>query len=142
MCQLQIDQVLVMLLDHANSEVLYSVCGVLTNIAADPRHKNALAKMDGVSRMIKLIGRSCSSEIPLAVIACRALFNFCLENAGEEVCMSKAETGALHELLAQVLETEEQSTHPQWDELTEVAFKLLEHLEAEEEESQETQEAD
>eukprot|EP00658_Telonema_sp_P-2_P014551 TRINITY_DN15531_c0_g1_i19.p1 TRINITY_DN15531_c0_g1~~TRINITY_DN15531_c0_g1_i19.p1 ORF type:complete len:771 (-),score=188.37 TRINITY_DN15531_c0_g1_i19:75-2387(-) len=85
MCQLQIDQVLVMLLDHANSEVLYSVCGVLTNIAADPRHKNALAKMDGVSRMIKLIGRSCSSEIPLAVIACRALFNFCLENAGEAV---------------------------------------------------------
>lgn len=30
-CDLHIDEVLLMLLDHSNNEVLYSVCGVLTN---------------------------------------------------------------------------------------------------------------
>jgi hypothetical protein len=129
-CELHVDEVLVMLLDHSSNEVLYSVCGVLTNIAADPTHKNTLTTMDGVPRMIKLIARSCSTEIPLAVIASRALFNFCLDT-GDLTPMTTSEAQALHQLLSEVLDTEDHIEHSQWEELTEVACKLLDHLESE-----------
>ena len=56
------DEVLLMLLDHQNAEVLYSVCGVLTNIAADCKHKSVLGAMDGVQRMIRVIARSSTTD--------------------------------------------------------------------------------
>ena len=127
-CDLHIDEVLLMLLDHSNNEVLYSVCGVLTNIAADKDHKGTLSKMDGVQRMIRVIARSSVSDVALAVIACRALFNFCLDS---DEAMEDPEADALHQLLSSTLETEEMKVmeHPQWDELQEVGVKLLEYLE-------------
>ena len=128
LCELHIDEVLLMLLDHTNNEVLYSVCGVLTNIAADSDHKATLTKMDGVQRMIRVIARSSVSDVPLAVIACRALFNFVLDS---DESMAEPEADALHQLLSSTLDTDEIKVmeHAQWDELQEVGIKLLEYLE-------------
>jgi len=84
--------------------------------------------MDGVQRMIRVIARSSVSDVALAVIACRALFNFCLDS---DEAMEDPEADALHQLLSSTLETEEMKVmeHPQWDELQEVGVKLLEYLE-------------
>jgi len=138
-CELHMDEVLLMLLDHQNSEVLYSVCGVLTNIAADCKHKSVLGAMDGVQRMIRVIARSATTDVPLAIIACRALFNYCLD-APDESAMEDTEAEALIELLsASVLEADDPKLleHPQWQELAEVALKLIENMEGEDEEEEE-----
>ena len=45
--------------------------------------------MDGVNRLVKVVQRSGVTDVGLSVIACRALFNYCLDAEEEplEVCL-------------------------------------------------------
>merc|ERR1719261_939025 len=124
-----------MLLDHGNPEVVYSVCGVLMNMVADNEHKDVVSRMDGVNRLVKVVVRSGVTDVGLSVIACRALFNYCLD--AEEEPLEESQAEELYEGLTTILESNEEEPvdHVQWPELDEVATKLIAFLsEAEEEE--------
>merc|ERR1711907_908455 len=134
MVETHVDEVMIMLLDHANSEVVYSVCGVLMNLVADHNHKDVLGRMDGVKRLVKVVLRSGVTDVALSVIACRALFNFCLDS--EEEPLAEAEAEELYGCLNRMLQVNEEEgvDHDQWPELEEVANKLIMYLEDEGEE--------
>jgi len=143
MVETHVDEVMIMLLDHANAEVVYSVCGVLMNMVADAKHKDVLSRMDGVDRLIKVVVRSGVADVGLSVIACRALFNYCLDADEEPLEENQAE--ALYEALNSILESNEENgvDHEQWGELEEVANKLISYLsdiEGEEEEEEANEE--
>jgi len=129
MVETHVDEVMIMLLDHGNTEVVYSVCGVLMNLVADPKYKDVLSRMDGVSRLINVIVRSGVTDVGLSVIACRALFNYCLD--AEEDPLDDKQADELYSTLQGMLQANEQEgvDHPQWPELDEVAAKLLSYLE-------------
>jgi len=131
-----VDEVMIMLLDHANSEVVYSVCGVLMNLVADHTHKDVLGRMDGVKRLVKVVLRSGVTDVALSVIACRALFNYFLDSEEDPLGETEAEElyGALHRMLQ--MNEEEGVDHAQWPELEEVANKLIMYLEDEGEEEE------
>jgi len=128
MVESHVDEVMIMLLDHGNPEVVYSVCGVLMNMVADSNLKDVLSRMDGVNRLIKVVVRSGVTDVSLSVIACRALFNYCLDADEEPLDETQAEE--LHRVLQQMLRTNEEEgvDHAQWPELDEVANKLLVYL--------------
>jgi hypothetical protein len=134
MVDTHVDEVMIMLLDHANTEVVYSVCGVLMNLVADNVHKDVLGKMDGARRLIQVVTRCAVMDTALSVIACRALFNYCLD--AEEAPFEEAHAEELYEALQGVLQANEDEgiDHPQWSELEEVALKLIAYLEEEEDE--------
>lgn len=128
MVETHVDEVMIMLLDHGNPEVVYSVCGVLMNMVADSNLKDVLSRMDGVNRLIKVVVRSGVTDVSLSVIACRALFNYCLDAEQEPLDETQAEE--LFAVLQQMLRSNEEEgvDHPQWPELDEVANKLLMYL--------------
>lgn len=138
MVDAHVDEVMIMLLDHGNTEVVYSVCGVLMNLVADPKHKDVLGRMDGVSRLIKVIVRSGVTDVGLSVIACRALFNYCLD--AEEDPLDDKQAEEIYETLQGMLQSNEDEgvDHPQWPELDEVATKLLGYIEDTDEGAEET----
>jgi len=142
MVETHVDEVMIMLLDHSNAEVVYSVCGVLMNLVADSKHKDVLSRMDGVNRLIKVVVRSGVADVGLSVIACRALFNYCLDADEEPLEESQAEE--LYEALTAILERNEEEPveHAQWPELDEVATKLIAFLAEEEEEEEEEEEGE
>jgi len=129
MVDTHVDEVMIMLLDHGNTEVVYSVCGVLMNIVADQKYKDVLSRMDGVTRLIKVVVRSGVTDVGLSVIACRALFNYCLD--AEEDPLDDTQAEELFQCLQGMLQSNEEEgvDHPQWPELDEVANKLLAYLE-------------
>merc|ERR1711871_598523 len=128
MVETHVDEVMIMLLDHGNPEVVYSVCGVLMNMVADADHKDVLSRMDGVNRLVKVVVRSGVTDVGLSVIACRALFNYCLD--AEEDPLDEAQADELFQALSSMLQSndEEGVDHPQWPELDEVASKLIQYL--------------
>merc|ERR1711998_127140 len=128
MVETHVDEVMIMLLDHGNPEAEYSVWGVLMNMVADADHKDVLSRMDGVNRLIKVVVRSGVTDVALSVIACRALFNYCLD--AEEDPLDETQADDLFQALSSMLQSndEEGVDHPQWPELDEVASKLIQYL--------------
>ncbi|KAG2484488.1 hypothetical protein HYH03_016720 [Edaphochlamys debaryana] len=77
----RIVEALVLLLDHPNSEVLYSVCGTLINFTMDPGRKAALGSLGGASRLVEVLGRTVAlgelteRDEAIVDVVCKALFN-------------------------------------------------------------------
>lgn len=51
-------EALVLLLDHGNSEVVYSVCGTLINFTMDAGRKGVLAGLGGGARLVEVLSRT------------------------------------------------------------------------------------
>eukprot|EP00198_Chlamydomonas_reinhardtii_P013474 XP_001702811.1 predicted protein [Chlamydomonas reinhardtii] len=74
-------EALVLLLDHSNAEVLYSVCGTLINFTMDGSRRDVLGGLGGVSRLVEVLGRTMAQgelgerEEAIVEVVCKALFN-------------------------------------------------------------------
>ncbi|GLC63212.1 hypothetical protein PLESTF_000012300 [Pleodorina starrii] len=74
-------EALVLLLDHSNSEVLYSVCGTLINFTMDASRKAVLGSLGGCSRLVEVLGRTVAQgelgerDEAIVDVVCKALFN-------------------------------------------------------------------
>ncbi|KAG2431305.1 hypothetical protein HYH02_013436 [Chlamydomonas schloesseri] len=83
-------EALVLLLDHSNAEVLYSVCGTLINFTMDSSRKDVLGCLGGVSRLVEVLGRTMAqgelSERDEAIVevVCKALFNVASADEGAQ----------------------------------------------------------
>lgn len=51
-----VDELLVVLLEHTNREVVYTVCGVLMNLLSDPEYRHVMLKNElaGVDNLIEV----------------------------------------------------------------------------------------
>ena len=78
-------EAMILLLDHGNLELVYSICGTLINFTVDRRRE--LVAMGGVSNLIDLLERvvtsSQASELEASIIEVvfKALFNICVDEA-------------------------------------------------------------
>jgi hypothetical protein len=50
----QVDELLVVLLDHTNREVVYTACGILMNMAADPKFRRVISSKAGVDSLMEV----------------------------------------------------------------------------------------
>ena len=75
------DEALVLLLDHASREVVFSASGALVNIAADSANKSVLLKDDlqGHAKLVSVLRRAGISDAEMAAVACKALHNLLLD---------------------------------------------------------------
>lgn len=48
------DELLIVLLDHTNREVVYTACGILMNMSADPSFRNVISPEEGVDSLIEV----------------------------------------------------------------------------------------
>ncbi|KXZ44037.1 hypothetical protein GPECTOR_75g761 [Gonium pectorale] len=87
---------LVLLLDHSNSEVLYSVCGTLVNFTMDASRRAALCGLGGVGRLVELLGRTVAQgelserDEALVEVVCKALFNVASADEGDAAAAAMA----------------------------------------------------
>lgn len=49
-----VDELLVVLLEHNNREVVFTVCGILMNMTADPAFRNVLTPDEGIDSLIEV----------------------------------------------------------------------------------------
>ncbi|EFJ52458.1 hypothetical protein VOLCADRAFT_120276 [Volvox carteri f. nagariensis] len=74
-------EALVLLLDHSNAEVLYSVCGTLINFTMDASRKHVLGALGGTSRLVEVLSRTVAQDElgdrdeAIIDVVCKALFN-------------------------------------------------------------------
>ncbi|GIL94202.1 hypothetical protein Vretimale_474 [Volvox reticuliferus] len=84
-------EALVLLLDHSNAEVLYSVCGTLVNFTMDASRKHVLGALGGTSRLVEVLGRTVAQgelgdrDEAIIDVVCKALFNVASADDGPGV---------------------------------------------------------
>ena len=72
------DEVLVILLDHAPRDVVFAAAGALVNVGADHRCNGSMLEggdENGCAKLVKLVRRAGLRDLPMAAVACKALFN-------------------------------------------------------------------
>jgi hypothetical protein len=116
MARTRVDELLVVLLDHGNREIAFSACGVLMNVASDERHKEVLYQCpeplgvdedggmgcgpvggegSGSDRLVALLRSAGVSDLGLASVAAKALFNLVVfDSDGTDSMSSGAGEGA------------------------------------------------
>lgn len=79
----RVDETLVVLLDHSDPKVVYGVCGVLLNIAADTTGHAVFFEKDcaGVDRIISVLTRFGLEDYGLTDVVCKAFLNLCSASA-------------------------------------------------------------
>eukprot|EP00940_MAST-03C_sp_MAST-3C-sp2_P000653 g653.t1 len=73
----------IVLLDHQDPGIVMSACGVILNFAADPNPSRTAAfdEFDAVGKLFAIISDAIFSNIDIAVVACKALCNFALNES-------------------------------------------------------------
>jgi hypothetical protein len=79
--QLRVDEVLAILLEHTNRDLVFYLCGVLVNLAADPMCAQRLAQLKVVPKLIELLEDAPEDDTELALCACKVLANMTLDEA-------------------------------------------------------------
>ncbi|PNH12894.1 Armadillo repeat-containing protein 2 [Tetrabaena socialis] len=122
-------EALVLLLDHGNSEVLYSVCGTLINFTMDASRKAVLGALGGGARLVEVLGRTVAQgelgerDEAIVDVVCKALFNIasaddplvymngCLKNISNEPSNQRllVKLGSLHVVAALLMQLAEQA---------------------------------
>merc|ERR1711964_60966 len=110
--QLRVDEVLVILLDHSNRDLVYYLCGVLVNLAADPACAPRLASLKVTVKLAELL-HDAPEDVELALCVCKVLANLSLDASVEWVpaelvslqrtCTAQLESGQEDAQYAQLL---------------------------------------
>ena len=82
-------EALLLLLDHSNLELLYSVCGTLVNITADRAGRAAIVELGGAWRLAEVMERAAmsatselqGSEADILGVVFKVVYNLCVEDA-------------------------------------------------------------
>jgi hypothetical protein len=76
------DEALVILLDHASRDVVFAAAGALVNVGTDPRVNSVLVShpdMCGCGKLVTVVRRAGLRDLPMAAVACKALYNTLLD---------------------------------------------------------------
>jgi len=98
----------VVLLNHENREVVFTVCGVLMNLMGDDEGRAVLRETDGVMSLVEVLTDAGSTDWQLAGMICKTLWNFSeglsdkYTSAGD--CFGEAAAEQLAEALAEMLD--------------------------------------
>lgn len=76
--QLRVDEVLVILLEHSNRDLVFFLCGVLVNLAADPVCAQRLAQLKVVGKLVELL-EDAADDPELLLCASKVLANLTLD---------------------------------------------------------------
>lgn len=100
----------VVLLDHSNREIVYTVCGVLMNAALDEFTRQQLLKVrpDGSNSDVRglllgIVECAAADDVDMTCIACKVLYNLLLANGGNGDKGFDSE--ALHGVVQQLVKT-------------------------------------
>lgn len=135
-------EALVVLLDHSGREVIYSATGALINLSGDTDSRAAAVEAGCLPKLVDALERAGSAfakqggegrppalDVPLALVACKALFNIMAEARGEGseggATRMPALTLAEGELLVSLVEHVTQSEDPAYAELASVAARYV-----------------
>jgi hypothetical protein len=138
----QADELMVILLDHSNREVVFTVCGVLMNLMGDDVGRDKLRSTDVLSNLTNVLAQAGSFDWQLAGMICKTLWNFsdgvsdayvsASECFGEEVCGDLLHT--LSELLNEeqvIASAHDEGTVALWrEDFAPVGQHLLARMEA------------
>ena len=72
----QADELMVVLLEHANREVVFTVCGVLMNLMGDDVGREKLRSTDVLENLTDVLAQAGSFDWQLAGMICKTLWNF------------------------------------------------------------------
>ena len=84
MMQTRGDEAMVVLLDHADFQVVFAVCGVLVNLSSDPAHRATIVLPASLAKLLEVLERG-SVELPEAsalsvvTVVSKVLINLCLD---------------------------------------------------------------
>eukprot|EP00047_Mylnosiga_fluctuans_P010168 m.14920 g.14920 ORF g.14920 m.14920 type:complete len:838 (-) comp2985_c0_seq2:139-2652(-) len=128
----RVDELLVLLVANENPEIVWTACGILMNLAADPASRHALQHENSMQLMIDALDKAglATQDWQLAGMACKTLWNFFDDpsNMDDPAC------DALMDLLAELLddataaELDEDSAEERQAEFVPVATPLLRRL--------------
>ncbi|RHY88451.1 hypothetical protein DYB26_000705 [Aphanomyces astaci] len=89
----------VMLLDHANRDVVYTVCGVLMNAALDKRTRGNLHAVptthdvvDTRDLLVRLFRHAGLKDLAMSTMLCKVLFNLVLSTAPSDTAATYVDT--------------------------------------------------
>jgi len=123
MARLRIDEVLVILLEHTNRDLVYYICGVLVNLAADSSCNGRLIQLKAVPKLVDLL-EDATDDVELLLCTCKVLANLSLDQA---VCWVPQELAHLQRTTRGVVD---KLTTLQQGESTQQLAELLHHLAA------------
>lgn len=132
-------EAMLLLLDHSNQELLYSVCGTLINFTVESDRKQALVDLGGVSSLIEVIERTVTSaeltelEASILLLLFKALYNICADDSCSEgddepqprLPVSEEEVTTLEAIVEHVASAEE---FAEQEELLGIVSRLAEQL--------------
>ena len=97
----RIDEALVILIDHANIDIVFAVCGVLVNLASDSGgvHLALMRDSGAIEKLLDLLERS---SVSLALIILKIFHNICL-NVSTDSVFSEDEIDHMDSLLTDIL---------------------------------------
>lgn len=72
----QADELMVVLLEHSNREVVFTVCGVLMNLMGDDIGRDKLRSTDVLENLADVLAQAGSFDWQLAGMICKTLWNF------------------------------------------------------------------
>lgn len=72
----QADELMVVLLEHSNREVVFTVCGVLMNLMGDDVGRDKLRSTDVLENLTDVLAQAGSFDWQLAGMICKTLWNF------------------------------------------------------------------
>ncbi|KAM9339239.1 armadillo repeat-containing protein 2 [Symphorus nematophorus] len=103
--QNKVHQFLVTLLDSKSTEMCFSACGVLTNLALDPPNRVSLSLEGAAAKLVDCLRDLGAGDWQLAGQACQALWN--MTGGGSEKLLDVQERESLLEILVAYSDEEE-----------------------------------
>ncbi|XP_070705740.1 armadillo repeat-containing protein 2 [Pempheris klunzingeri] len=103
--QNRVYQFVVMLLDSKSTEMCFSACGLLTNLALDPPNRVNLSQEGVVAKLVDCLKDFGPGDWQLAGQACQALWN--MMGSSSEKLLETQESASLLEILITYLDVEE-----------------------------------
>ncbi|GAX78023.1 hypothetical protein CEUSTIGMA_g5465.t1 [Chlamydomonas eustigma] len=130
-------EAMLLLLDHSNYELLYSICGTLINFTIDSGRKSVLVSMGGVARLVEVLERVVTSaeitelEVAILTVVFKALYNVCADDAqpgialSERPAVSEEEIMNIEAIVEHIRSSEDFNDH---EELSQLSEKLVGQL--------------
>ncbi|KAF1316458.1 hypothetical protein FI667_g15397, partial [Globisporangium splendens] len=115
----------VVLLDHSNREIVYTVCGVLMNAALDESTRRKLLQVragdagsssssgddrgDVRNLLLGIVECAATDDVEMTCMACKVLYNLLLtkDNANDKASQSSFQSSSLHRVIQQIMTTME-----------------------------------
>ncbi|XP_029983778.1 armadillo repeat-containing protein 2 isoform X2 [Sphaeramia orbicularis] len=103
--QNNVHQFLVALLDSKSTDVCFSACGVLTNLALDPLNRASLSQEGAAAKLVDCLRDLGPGDWQLAGQICQVLWN--VTGSGSETLLDKQDRESLLEILSTYLDKDE-----------------------------------